>query len=59
MASGKLSRNFLERVTSPASFDVLFEYVSDVYFFVKDDSGRFMRANHAFVELVGGKEVAA
>ncbi len=55
MDSGKLSNNFLSRVKVPADFDVLFEYVADVYYFVKDADGRFVRANQAFVELVGAK----
>jgi PAS domain S-box-containing protein len=48
----RLSRSFLARVESPAGFDVLFDYLSDVYFFVKDGEGRFVRVNQAFVKLV-------
>jgi PAS domain S-box-containing protein len=48
----RLSRNFLSRVESPAGFDVLFEHLSDVYFFVKDGEGRFVRVNQGFVKLV-------
>ena len=48
----RLSRNFLARVESPAGFDVLFEHLSDVYFFVKDSEGRFVRVNQGFVKLV-------
>src|SRR5258705_12125553 len=48
----RLSRNFLARVESPAGFDVLFEHLSDVYFFVKDGEGRFVRVNQGFVKLV-------
>jgi PAS domain S-box-containing protein len=48
----RLSRNFLSRVESPSGLDVLFEYLSDVYFFVKDGSGRFVRCNQAFVHLL-------
>lgn len=36
---------------SPSGFDVLFDYVPDVYFFVKDRAGRFMRVNQAFSKL--------
>jgi PAS domain S-box-containing protein len=42
----------LSRVESPAGFDVLFEHLSDVYFFVKDGEGRFVRVNQGFVKLV-------
>jgi PAS domain S-box-containing protein len=48
----RLSRNFLSRVESPAGFDVLFEHLSDVYFFVKDGEDRFVRVNQGFVKLV-------
>jgi PAS domain S-box-containing protein len=46
------SRSFLSRVESPSRYDVLFEHLSDVYFFVKDAQGRFMRVNRAFLDLV-------
>ncbi len=42
----------MSKVDSPTGFEVLFEHLSDVYFFVKDGEGRFMRANRGFVELV-------
>ncbi len=48
----RLSRNFLSRVETPAGFDVLFEHLSDVYFFVKDGEGRFVRVNQGFVKLL-------
>jgi PAS domain S-box-containing protein len=48
----RLSRNFLSRIESPAGFDVLFEHLPDVYFFVKDGEGRFVRVNQGFVKLV-------
>jgi PAS domain S-box-containing protein len=48
----RLSRSFLSRVETPAGFDVLFEHLSDVYFFVKDGEGRFVRVNQGFVKLV-------
>src|SRR5450755_403811 len=46
------SRNFLARVEQPMGFDVLFDHVPDVYFFVKDGQGRFVRCNQAFLCLV-------
>lgn len=48
----RFSRTFLSRVETPAGFDVLFEHLSDVYFFVKDGEGRFVRVNEGFVKLV-------
>ncbi len=47
------SRNFLARVAQPAGFEVLFEHLPDVYFFVKDECGRFVRCNQAFLGLLG------
>jgi PAS domain S-box-containing protein len=49
------ARDFLANVASPLSFDVLFEHLSDVYFFVKDGEGRFVRVNGSFLKLVGAK----
>jgi PAS domain S-box-containing protein len=49
----RFSRNFLARVEEPVGFDVLFDHVPDVYFFVKDGQGRFVRCNQAFLSLVG------
>jgi PAS domain S-box-containing protein len=46
------ARRFLAQVASPVGFEVLFDYLPDVYFFVKDADGRFVRANRAFVRLV-------
>jgi PAS domain S-box-containing protein len=51
--SRRFSRNFLARVEQPIGFDVLFDHVPDVYFFVKDGQGRFVRCNQAFLSLVG------
>lgn len=48
----RLSRSFLSRVESPAGFDVLFDHLADVYFFVKDGEGRFVRVNQGFLKLV-------
>jgi PAS domain S-box-containing protein len=48
----ELARTFLSLAVSPAGFDALFEHLPDVYFFVKDAEGRFVRVNRAFVKLV-------
>ncbi len=47
-----LTRDFMAKVASPVSFEVLFEHLPDVYFFVKDSEGRFVRMNAGFVKLV-------
>jgi PAS domain S-box-containing protein len=47
------SRNFLARIEQPIGFEVLFDHVPDVYFFVKDGGGRFVRCNQAFLGLLG------
>jgi PAS domain S-box-containing protein len=44
---------FLARIAQPAGFEVLFDHLPDVYFFVKDDRGRFVSCNQAFLGLVG------
>ena len=33
--------------------DALFDHISDICFFVKDSTGRFVRCNRAFLNLVG------
>ena len=43
---------FLASVASPAGFEELFDYLPDVYFFVKDREERFMRCNFAFARLL-------
>ncbi|MEO8900395.1 MAG: AraC family transcriptional regulator [Polyangiaceae bacterium] len=48
----RFSRNFLEKIEQPIGFDALFEHLPDVYFFVKDAEGRFVRCNQAFLNLV-------
>jgi PAS domain S-box-containing protein len=52
----EFARRFLTRVASPAGFEVLFDYIPDVYFFVKDADGRFIRGNRAFLRLVGASQ---
>jgi PAS domain S-box-containing protein len=52
------SAGFLSRVATPASFDVLFDYLPDVLFFVKDRDGRFTRVSRGFVRLVGADSEA-
>ena len=46
------ARSFLAKVAQPAGFEVLFDHLPDVYFFVKDSSGRFVSCNQAFLGLV-------
>jgi PAS domain S-box-containing protein len=50
------SRRFLASIDDPSRYDALFDYLSDVYFFVKDSQGRFMRVNRAFLHLVRASE---
>ena len=42
----------MARVASPEGFETLFDYLPDIYFFVKDADGRFMRASGSFAKLV-------
>ena len=45
LADADFTAKFLSRVATPTSFDVLFEYLPDILFFVKDRDGRFTRAS--------------
>jgi AraC-like DNA-binding protein len=49
---------FLSQVASAAGCELLFEYLSDVSFFMKDRDGRFTRANREFVRRVGASAEA-
>ncbi len=53
LRGGDAYREFLTRVAEPHVSDALFDHVSDVYFFVKDEQSRFVRCNRAFLSLVG------
>ncbi|HVY29530.1 MAG TPA: AraC family transcriptional regulator [Polyangiaceae bacterium] len=52
MDSRELAQQFLVSAVSPPGFELLFDHLSDVYFFVKDAEGRFVRVNKAFLALV-------
>jgi AraC-like DNA-binding protein len=58
MDGSRLSRIFLAQIDSPSGLAGLFDYLPDVYLFVKDRHGRFMRCNRAFVGLVRAKREA-
>ncbi len=47
-----LSANF-PGVEHSLGLEALFDFIPDVCFFVKDAAGRFLRCNHAFLNLVG------
>jgi PAS domain S-box-containing protein len=49
----RVGGGFRARAAHPLGLDVLFDYVPDVYFFVKDEQGRFVRCNQAFLSLTG------
>jgi len=57
-SAADFTAGFLARVATPASFDVLFEYLPDILFFAKDRDGRFTRASRGFVRLVGADSEA-
>jgi PAS domain S-box-containing protein len=48
----RFAGSFFSRISGPARFEDLFDYLPEVYFFVKDAEGRFVRANRAFLRLV-------
>src|SRR5689334_4715196 len=52
MNANERAQDFFTRAASPPGFDVLFEHLPDVFFFVKDAEGRFVRVNQAFAKLV-------
>jgi PAS domain S-box-containing protein len=50
--SGHHDHEFVTQFASPSGLDVLFDHLPDVYFFVKDREGRFVRCNRAFATLL-------
>lgn len=55
MDGRRIRRKFLAQIEPSQGFDVLFDYLPDVYLFVKDSQGRFVRCNRAFIALVQAK----
>jgi PAS domain S-box-containing protein len=53
MSLKTLQSNFVERMHSPHQMRMLFNHLPDVYYFVKDDEGRFVLANDAFIKQCG------
>ena len=49
----RLQGDFLSRLIPEDSLDQLFDMIPDVYFFVKDTEGRFMRMNQALLQAIG------
>jgi PAS domain S-box-containing protein len=49
-------RDFLAQIASPSGLEELFDHLPDVYFFVKDRDGRFMRCNRAFATLLQARD---
>jgi PAS domain S-box-containing protein len=49
---GHQDQEFVAQFASPSGLDVLFDHLPDVYFFVKDREGRFVRCNRAFATLL-------
>jgi len=58
MNAEKFKARFLKRMHSPQQMQLLFNHLPDVYFFVKDRSGRFVMANDTFVRQCGVEDEA-
>ena len=50
--TGHQEHEFAAQFASPSGLEVLFDHLPDVYFFVKDREGRFVRCNPAFATLL-------
>jgi PAS domain S-box-containing protein len=53
----RLRRRFLSRLAAPSGFDRLFDFLPDVYYFVKDTHHRFVIVNRGLAELMGARRV--
>ena len=53
MDAAEFQRDFLKRVGSGKLFGQLFDFLPDLYFFLKDRDGLFVSSNEAFMQLLG------
>lgn len=53
MSANTFQREFFHRLSSEAAFDLLFDLLPEVFFFAKDEQGRFVRMNPALVRAIG------
>lgn len=53
MDAAEFQRDFLKRVGSGKLFGQLFDFLPDVYFFLKDRDGLFVSSNRSFMGLLG------
>lgn len=49
--------DFLGRIQNKYCFTALFDFLSDIFFFVKDRQSRFVMANRPFLDILGAAEV--
>jgi PAS domain S-box-containing protein len=54
-----ITDSFLKELHSPKQFELLFENLPDILFFVKNTSGQFVMANKTFVEQCGASSKEA
>lgn len=55
MDVSRLRRRFLARIATTPAFDRLFDFLPDVYYFVKDTHHRFMIVNQGLADLMGAR----
>lgn len=53
MANDPLNREFFASLNHPFTAEVLFDYLPDIVFFIKDRHGRYIAANRTLVERCG------
>lgn len=58
MNKQKIKDDFFALMHSPQQLQQLFEFLPDVYFFVKNKNSQFVMANHIFVEKCGEQSEA-
>lgn len=57
-ATSRQQTRFFDRVANLHQTLVLFDYLPDVFFFIKDAQGRFMRVNRALLDVLGLRDEA-
>ncbi len=57
MNKSKFQEDFLNDIQNKYCFTALFDFLSDIFFFVKDAKSRFIMANRPFLNILGADKV--
>jgi PAS domain S-box-containing protein len=58
MDKKKFKRDFCSQLNNPSGLEALFDFIPEIYFWVKNKKGQFVMLNHADAEKCGGTREA-